>query len=97
MTYLCGFVLSMNIELHGMKFSSFKVEFFNLGGVKILSEVNFMYTLHVHSLSIILLNALCVIRCSDAGIKAVLRLVHNKLKPKKITYGYNYQNSVFIH
>ena len=38
-----------------MKFSSFKVEFFNLGGVKILQEVNFMYTLHVHSLSIILL------------------------------------------
>ena len=38
-----------------MKFSSFKVEFFNLGGVKILSEVNFIYTLHVHSLSIILL------------------------------------------
>ena len=26
-----------------MKFSSFKVEFFNLGGVKILSEVNFMH------------------------------------------------------
>lgn len=38
-----------------MKFSSFKVEFFNLGGVKILSEVNFMYTLRVCSLSIILL------------------------------------------
>ena len=70
-----------------MKFSSFKVEFFNLGGVKILSEVNLVYTLHVHSLSIILLCIkMCVIRCSDAG-KSVLRLVHNKLNPKKITFG----------
>lgn len=37
-----------------MKFSSFKVEFFNLGGVKILSEVNFMYTLHVRSLILLM-------------------------------------------